>query len=186
MAMALIAGLATAVASQQAAATTIGFDYSGDLTPTVTLGGSGPATLNFTLDFGAAPGQSVTGNFSMEVRNKDGVTVGLIDLLGLDFDQAGSLNFGDTTIPPNGSVLGFSFANLITWSVNLTTDDLSPVTLLIKSTLTPDFEGFRPVLSLAIDGDAHVTPIPGALPLFASGLGVIGLLGWRRRRARVQ
>jgi hypothetical protein len=27
-----------------------------------------------------------------------------------------------------------------------------------------------------------VTPIPGALPLFATGLGVIGLLGWRRRR----
>jgi hypothetical protein len=27
-----------------------------------------------------------------------------------------------------------------------------------------------------------VTPIPGALPLFASGLGVVGLLGWRRRR----
>jgi hypothetical protein len=27
-----------------------------------------------------------------------------------------------------------------------------------------------------------VTPIPGALPLFAGGLGVMGLLGWRRKR----
>jgi hypothetical protein len=26
------------------------------------------------------------------------------------------------------------------------------------------------------------TPIPGALPLFVSGLGAIGLLGWRRKR----
>ena len=28
------------------------------------------------------------------------------------------------------------------------------------------------------------TPLPGALPLFASGLGVMGLLGWRRKRKK--
>jgi hypothetical protein len=26
------------------------------------------------------------------------------------------------------------------------------------------------------------TPLPAALPLFATGLGVMGLLGWRRKR----
>jgi hypothetical protein len=29
------------------------------------------------------------------------------------------------------------------------------------------------------------TPLPGALPLFASGLGALGLLGWRRKRKAV-
>jgi hypothetical protein len=29
---------------------------------------------------------------------------------------------------------------------------------------------------------ASATPLPAALPLFASGLGVMGLLGWRRKR----
>lgn len=28
----------------------------------------------------------------------------------------------------------------------------------------------------------NATPIPAALPLFATGLGTLGLLGWRRRR----
>jgi hypothetical protein len=27
-----------------------------------------------------------------------------------------------------------------------------------------------------------VTPLPGALPLFVTGLGVLGLLGWRRKQ----
>jgi hypothetical protein len=30
--------------------------------------------------------------------------------------------------------------------------------------------------------DASATPLPAALPLFASGLGALGLLGWRRKR----
>ena len=29
---------------------------------------------------------------------------------------------------------------------------------------------------------AAVTPLPAALPLFATGIGAMGLLGWRRKR----
>jgi hypothetical protein len=35
--------------------------------------------------------------------------------------------------------------------------------------------------SFSLEGDP-ATPLPGALPLFATGLGALGLLGWRRRR----
>jgi hypothetical protein len=34
----------------------------------------------------------------------------------------------------------------------------------------------------SVDVESTVTPIPAALPLFATGLGAIGLFGWRRRR----
>jgi hypothetical protein len=32
------------------------------------------------------------------------------------------------------------------------------------------------------EGAPAVTPLPAALPLFATGLGVMGLLGWQRKR----
>ena len=39
-------------------------------------------------------------------------------------------------------------------------------------------------LVTGFETEAATTPLPAALPLFASGLGVIGLLGWRRKRKR--
>jgi hypothetical protein len=57
------------------------------------------------------------------------------------------------------------------------------------SGVVPDvrYNAFLNVLDVP-DGDLTVTttPLPAALPLFASGLGALGLLGWlRRRRAAV-
>jgi hypothetical protein len=36
--------------------------------------------------------------------------------------------------------------------------------------------------TFAGEADVAATPLPAALPLFAGGLGVMGLLGWRRKR----
>ena len=41
-----------------------------------------------------------------------------------------------------------------------------------------DFNGVTPTVTAA----AASTPLPAALPLFATGLGALGLLGWRRKR----
>ena len=44
---------------------------------------------------------------------------------------------------------------------------------------------FETVLGAAWSGSGTfsvITPIPAALPLFATGLGALGSLGWRRKR----
>jgi hypothetical protein len=40
----------------------------------------------------------------------------------------------------------------------------------------------NPTFSLAFQTEVSPTPVPAALPLFATGLGALGLLGWRRKR----
>jgi hypothetical protein len=37
-------------------------------------------------------------------------------------------------------------------------------------------------LAVSARSDATETPLPATLPLFATGLGALGLLGWRRKR----
>ena len=44
------------------------------------------------------------------------------------------------------------------------------------------FDGTNAVTDSIVVTGAPATPLPAALPLFATGLGVLGLLGWRRKR----
>jgi hypothetical protein len=40
----------------------------------------------------------------------------------------------------------------------------------------------RNIFDISGETTVHVTPIPAALPLFATGLGALGLFGWRRKK----
>jgi len=47
--------------------------------------------------------------------------------------------------------------------------------------LPPDYSIDAPSIGL-VNGVVSGTPLPATLPLFASGLGALGLIGWRRKR----
>ncbi|MCC6776646.1 MAG: hypothetical protein IT537_08425 [Hyphomicrobiales bacterium] len=51
-------------------------------------------------------------------------------------------------------------------------------------TFTHTIEGWHG-FTVGVEGLATETPLPAALPLFASGLGLLGLAGWRKRRKAV-
>ena len=46
----------------------------------------------------------------------------------------------------------------------------------------PDESLYSILTSDGVGNSAPITPAPAALPLFAGGLGALGLLGWRRKR----
>ena len=82
--------------------------------------------------------------------------------------RSGVLNGYDLTTAINvGNLMGPDLDGLI-----FQTDQ----GILSFTRIDTDFLTFKAVIPAA------ETPLPGALPLFATGLGAMGLLGWRRKR----
>ena len=66
----------------------------------------------------------------------------------------------------------------------LFTADTVMTTLTIQN-LTGGFNGGIYLDDVSVDPVNAVVPLPAALPLFATGLGALALLGWRRKRKAV-
>jgi hypothetical protein len=86
-----------------------------------------------------------------------------------------------------------NLSQFVSWNVSAVStseflvDNLLTLDLFIDPQLSGNFHDFSPHdslngPSLFIDYTLTATPLPAALPLFATGLGALGLLGWRRKR----
>lgn len=80
-------------------------------------------------------------------------------------------------IVPPGTPFPSGFTDLQGWTCDASLD---PDRLRVGTDIVEDAADFNYGFSLS--GDAVVTPVPvpSALPLIASGLGALGLIGWRR------
>ena len=107
------------------------------------------------------------------------------NLLGGTWDfvpaPSGSLAF---TFDDGSSVPGLVFGGTTVGSYDTFSQTIA-TTIGNSYTLQFDSEGFNTpngFFAEASDASAAETPLPAALPLFATGLGALGLLGWRRKR----
>jgi hypothetical protein len=164
-----------ALLSTPAAAFTMTFDEAGDCSSTVgTCSGvfepdpTGKVTGNvlvFTL-----PALTFTGN--VNVFEPDGVTLS-------DHMRWIDPNNSDTACPTSACANRMIFYSL---------DDLGGQTPTFTTTLSTNenadgsFQWVVPSPGTNVYDGLSPVPLPAALPLFATGIGALGLLGWRRKR----
>ena len=162
---------------------------------TVTSGNTdiiGPATYSCVANaaikcidmIGSSGSGAIQTTFGLDLHKDSTYTISYTDILqgfavggpqSLAYTVAlGSHSFNATSTP-NVTLMSFSFT--------ATADEIGA--LLAFATIGNLDNVHGPVLSGISIAESAVatTPIPGALPLFASALGGLGFLNWRRRRS---
>jgi hypothetical protein len=156
---------------------------------------TGTITTDGTLGIGLSPSIITGWNFSLS----DGVnTIGLAtanSFITYNFSDLLSatpieLDFNFSPNPPRSPQPNLEFTS--------SSNGARVVTIFAETDIGGSFPGIDPGgigIALGFTGFESVTylsgtqligtaetPLPAALPLFASGLGALGLLGWRRKR----
>jgi hypothetical protein len=152
------------------------------------------STNNYTVPLGTsafAPAGAAIWDFEYSVDfGSSGLTENNTDanLTVLNTSNGQSLTFdpsffllGDATNGngyQNAENLGFSFVGILAPSFGF---DPTAVDEYIVTLSLADVTG-APLASVTENINAAATPLPASLPLLATGLGGLGLLGWRKKR----
>jgi len=161
-----------------ASAITLSYEYSGTGSvnfgseTTLNLGGScfSPCVISAQLTMsGTGPAPSATSGWASQT------SATILDNLGDSLHLA--VNGGD--VGTNHTIFGgVFFPALLPNTLDISTLSLAS---FLGGPGTVDY-----TLSINLPAGAYVTPLPETLPLFATGLGIIGLFAFWRRRTQGQ
>jgi hypothetical protein len=102
-------------------------------------------------------------------------------------DHTETLSFDNITITDAGLLAVFEGTNTLQLEVEFLSSNLLPGSTYDSNDTISSANGLSgSIMYTYTPAIPAETPLPATLPLFASGLGALGLLGWRRKRkARV-
>jgi hypothetical protein len=173
----LLGAMMMAAFGSQGQATTMTLPFLLTGTTTYVFGGS-----NGVVDFELALGGPAIGSFSVD-HSAPG-PIGQLLLLGPS--STGTHFHGVFSGSSTSSVVGTLF-EVSQWTVGTLDSFEFPLTLVITSNLIGLDSSFAPVLTGNFIGDfqlvsSSIVPLPAALPMFVSGIGMLGWVALRRRK----
>ena len=190
VAAAVIGGAALAVPAANANAI---YNFSGDF---------GPPAFTASVSLDVVGGQALSGTGTITFgANTFALTLITLTTDGGNGNYHGQTGFrdnhgtdifnGDTTVPIDTNGLIFAISDNPLWGQDALfaawDNGGGNLGFLISGTLTGVFNEYYKIAvgsgEIALTGSENSqTPLPAALPLFATGLGALGLIGWRRKR----
>lgn len=102
-------------------------------------------------------------------------TLGAVEPFTMDYELGDEVSSTSLLVTEATDSLGFTFSN--------TLDTDAALSFAWFSSNVGEIYRLNQISITITDENTVVTPIPAALPLFGSAAGILGLAGWRRRKA---